>query len=82
MRAIASAVEVSSAIGAIARRAIAIPASSARPLPASTPSSRNSSTRATVASVSEIRRPYWMITWPIGSSLPATRTIPGRLITR
>ena len=50
------------AIGAIARRAIAIPASSASRLPASTPSTRNSSTRLTVASVSDTRRPYWMIT--------------------
>ena len=82
VRAIASAVEVSSAIGAIARRAIAIPASSASPLPASTPNSRNSSTRAMVASVSDIWRPYWMITCPTGSSLPAARTIPGRLTTR
>ena len=82
MRAISAAVEVSSAIGAIARRAIIIPASSASPVPASTPSSRNSSTRATVASVSEMRRPYWMITWPIGSSLPEMRTTTARLITR
>ena len=70
MRVISSAVAVSSAIGAIARRAIIIPASSANPAPASTPSSRNSSTRATVASVSETRWPYWMIIRPIGSSLP------------
>ena len=82
MRAIASAALVSAAIGDIARRAIAIPASSASPEPASTPNSRNSSTRATVASVSEILRPYWMITWPIGSSLLARRTIPATLIVR
>ena len=82
MRAIVSAVEVSSAIGAIARRAIAIPASSASAVPASTPKSRNSSTRATVASVSEMRRPYWIITWPSRSSLPAARTTPAWLTTR
>ena len=70
VRVISSAVDVSWAIGAIARRAIIIPASSARPVPASTPSSRKSSTRATVASVSETRWPYWMIIRPISSSVP------------
>ncbi len=64
VRAISAAVDVSSAIGAIARRAITIPASSASAVPASTPSSRNSSTRATVASVSETLRPYWIIDLP------------------
>jgi hypothetical protein len=82
VRAIASALEVSSAIGAIALRAIAIPASSANPVPASTPSTKNSSTRATVASVSEIRCAYWMITWPTAASLPAMWTAAKRLITR
>ena len=56
VRAISAAVEVSSAIGAIARRAIAIPASSASRCPRARPSSRNSSTRLTVASVSDTRR--------------------------
>ncbi len=45
VRAISAALEVSVAIGAIARRAIAMPAASASRLPASTPSTRNSSTR-------------------------------------
>jgi hypothetical protein len=70
VRAIASAVEVSSAIGAIALRAIIIPASSASPVPPNTPSSRNSSTLATVASVAELSRAYWTIIQPIGCSLP------------
>ena len=61
MRAISAAVEVSSAIGAIARRAMARPAKNARAVPASTPTSSPSSTRATVASVADTRRPYWMM---------------------
>ena len=82
VRAISAAVVVSSAIGAIARRAIAIPASNASPLPASTPSTRNSSTRATVASVSDVRRPYWMATSPSSWLVRLIRTGAGRLTTR
>ncbi len=82
VRAICSAVAVSSAIGAIARRAIATPASSAKAAPANTPSSRNSSTRAIVAFVSATERPYWITTRPIGSPLPAIPIVAGRLITR
>jgi hypothetical protein len=81
VRAISAALLVSVAIGAIARRAIAMPASSASPLPASTPSRRNSSTRLTVASVADTSRPYWMISRPTGSpSSPSTYT--RRLSTR
>jgi hypothetical protein len=64
------------AIGAIARRAIAMPAASASRLPASTPSTRNSSTRWTVASVGAILRPYWKYRCPIGVSVgPYTCTM-------
>ncbi len=80
VRAISAAVLVRRAIGAIARRAIAIPAIKAKQVPASTPSSRNNSTRRTVASVSETLRPYWMITSPTRS--PFCSTTPGRLSTR
>ena len=82
MRAICSAVAVSSAIGALARRAIATPASSANAAPANTPSSRNSSTRAIVAFVSATERPYSITTRPIGSPLPALPIVAGRLTTR
>ena len=84
MRAISAAVEVSSAIGAIARRAIAMPASSASAVPPSTPtSSRNSSTRATVASVSEIARPVLDDRrCPIGDAARRRRTSRARLTTR
>ena len=82
MRAISAAVEVSSAIGAIARRAMARPAKNARAVPASTPTSSPSSTRATVASVADTRRPYWMTTSPMGSSEPLIRTGAARLMTR
>jgi hypothetical protein len=82
VRAISSAVVVSSAIGAIARRAIINPASSASAVPASTPKSNPSSTSATVASVSETRRPYWMITWPIGAVTPVKWIGTTRLTTR
>ena len=77
VRAISAAVEVSSAIGAIARRAIAIPASSARPVPSEHAEQQEQlDARDRRLGVGD-RRPYWMITWPIGSSLPDTRTIAG-----
>ncbi len=82
MRAISAAVLVSSAIGFIARRAIAMPATSASRLPASTPSTRNNSTRLQVASVAPTWRPYSTITRPIGSSLPLRVTSASRLMTR
>ena len=62
VRAISAAVEVSVAIGCIARRAIAAPASSARPLPASVPSTSSSSTRAIVGCTPESGRAYWITT--------------------
>jgi hypothetical protein len=58
VRAISRAASVSSAIGSIARRAVARPASSASAVPPSTPSPRKSFTRLAVARTSEIRRPY------------------------
>ena len=82
MRAISAAVEVRVAIGAIARRAIAMPAISASTLPASTPTSRNSSTRLTVASVGATGRAYCTITWPTGRPVEVSRTGAGWLITR
>ena len=71
VRAISAATVVSRAIGAIARRAIIMPANSASPVPTSTPSSRKSSTRVTVASVSATLRPYCTYTWPTRSPVPA-----------
>ena len=53
------AASVSSAIGDIARRAVARPASRASAAPPSTPSARNTRTRATVALTSDSRRAYW-----------------------
>ncbi len=58
VRAISAAAPVRLAIGAIARRAIAIPASSASAVPPSTPSTRKSSIRPTVAFSESVRRPY------------------------
>ena len=59
VRSISRAAAVSSAIGSIARRAVASPASRASAAPPSTPSPRNSFTRLAVDATSEIRRPYW-----------------------
>ena len=59
VRSISRAAAVSSAIGSIARRAVARPASSASAAPPSTPRPRNSFTRLAVALTSEIRRAYW-----------------------
>ena len=58
MRSIVRAVSVSSAIGVIARRAVARPASSASIVPPSTPSPRKKRTRLAVASTSLSRRAY------------------------
>ena len=80
VRAISAALEVSSVIGFIARRAIASPASSARAVPASTPSSRNSSTLRTVASVSSTLLAYWTNTCP--RATPSRRTGALRASTR
>ena len=70
MRSIVRAVSVSSAIGAIARRAVARPASSASAVPPSTPRPMKKRTRLAVAWTSESRRAYWTKpTPPIGSTL-------------
>ena len=61
-RSTSRAAAVSSAIGSIARRAVARPASSASSEPPSTPKARNTFTRFAVACTSESRRAYWMIT--------------------
>ena len=58
VRSIVRAVSVSSAIGDIARRAVATPASSASAVPPSTPSPRKKRTRFAVASTSDSRRAY------------------------
>jgi hypothetical protein len=59
VRAIARAASVSRVIGAIARVAVARPASSASAAPPSTPRPRKTRTRFAVGSVSDSRRAYW-----------------------
>jgi hypothetical protein len=72
VRSIVRAISVSSAIGVIARRAVATPASSASAVPPSTPSPRKNRTRFAVASTSLNRRAYWTNpTPPTGSTLTA-----------
>ncbi len=59
VRAIARAASVSRVTGAIARVAVARPASSASAAPPITPSPRKTRTRFAVACTSESRRAYW-----------------------
>jgi hypothetical protein len=61
-RATSRAAAVISAIGSIARRAVASPASSASKAPPSTPNARNTFTRLAVSCTFESRSAYWMIT--------------------
>ena len=73
VRSISRAASVSSAIGSIARRAVARPASSASAAPPSTPRPRNSFTRLAVACTSESRRAYWTYERVAGAGRASTR---------